>query len=49
VGFASVHRIEKGAMSPTVEMLEKLANALDIDVRDLFPPSKRGEPKQRRR
>jgi len=25
-------------MSPTVDMLAKLAHALDVDVRDFFPP-----------
>jgi transcriptional regulator with XRE-family HTH domain len=37
VGFASVTRIENGHMSPTVAMLEKLASALEIEVRDFFP------------
>ena len=49
VGFVTVSRIENGHMSPTVEMLEKLAKALDIDVRDFFPPSRRSKRTQRRR
>jgi transcriptional regulator with XRE-family HTH domain len=46
VGFATVHRIETGHASPTVEMLERLASALDIDVRDFLPPPKRGSRKR---
>jgi transcriptional regulator with XRE-family HTH domain len=49
VGFVTVSRIENGHMSPTVEMLEKLAKALDIDVRDFFPPSRRSRRSHRRR
>ena len=41
VGFVTVSRIENGHMSPTVEMLEKLARALEIDVRDFFPAGRR--------
>jgi transcriptional regulator with XRE-family HTH domain len=37
VGYVSIVRIEMGHMSPTVAMLEKLAAALDIRVRDFFP------------
>jgi transcriptional regulator with XRE-family HTH domain len=37
VGFVTVSRIENGHMSPTVTMLEKLAAALGISVRDFFP------------
>ena len=48
VGFVTVSRIEHGHMSPTVEMLEKLANALKIDVRDFFLPSRRSKRSQRR-
>lgn len=49
VGFVTVSRIENGRMSPTVEMLEKLAKALDIDVRDFFSASRRGKRSQRRK
>ena len=48
VGFVTVSRIEHGHMSPTVEMLEKLAKALEIDVRAFFPPSRRSKRSQRR-
>jgi len=37
VGFVTVSRIENDHISPTVTMLEKLAKALGIDVRDFFP------------
>ena len=37
VGFATVTRIENARLSPTVAMLEKLAPALGISVRDFFP------------
>jgi transcriptional regulator with XRE-family HTH domain len=37
VGFGTVSRIENGHMSPTVAMLEKLARAMEINVRDFFP------------
>lgn len=36
VGFVTVSRIENDRMSPTVTMLEKLARALEIDVREFF-------------
>jgi transcriptional regulator with XRE-family HTH domain len=45
VGFVTVSRIENGHMSPTVDMLEKLARALRIGVRDFFPVERR--PKRR--
>lgn len=34
---ATITRIENGERSPTVETLEKLATALDIEVGDFFP------------
>ncbi len=37
----TVVRIENEQMSPTVAMLEKLARALKIHVRDFFPPPSR--------
>ena len=40
VGFVTISRIENGHASPTVEMLEKLARALAINVRDFFPPER---------
>jgi transcriptional regulator with XRE-family HTH domain len=36
VGFVTISRIENGHISPTVAMLERLAKALEIDVRDFF-------------
>jgi transcriptional regulator with XRE-family HTH domain len=45
VGYVSIVRIENGQMSPTVAMLEKLAGALGISVRDFFPVER---PKARR-
>jgi transcriptional regulator with XRE-family HTH domain len=47
VSYVTVARIESGRASPTVAMLEKLAKALDIGVRDFFPVKRR--PKQRNR
>ena len=49
VGYVSVVRIEVGRMSPTVGMLEKLAKALEIDVRDFFPPTRRSKTSSKRR
>ena len=37
VGYVTIVRIENGQTSPTVAMLEKLAKALGIRVRDFFP------------
>ena len=37
VGFVTISRIENGHLSPTVAMLERLAQALNIGVRDFFP------------
>ena len=48
VGFVTVSRIENGRMSPTVAMLEKLAKALEISVRDFFPADKPGRRRSRR-
>ncbi len=44
VSYPTITRIERGSMSPTVEMLEKLARALKVHITELFSP-----PKQRRR
>jgi len=48
VAFATVHRIEVGSMSPTVELLEKLAKALGITIRDFFPTERPRVRRQRR-
>jgi transcriptional regulator with XRE-family HTH domain len=42
VSYVTISRIENGEMSPTVAMLEKLAGALGISVRDFFPLQERG-------
>jgi len=47
VAFGTVHRIEVGRMSPTVALLEKLAKALDIGVRDFFPIERKGQATRR--
>ena len=48
VGYVTVVRIENGHMSPTVAMLDKLAKALGITVRDLFPVEPRPHRMRRR-
>jgi len=47
VGFVTVSRIENGHISPTVAMLEKLARALGITVRDFFPSGRTAVRKRR--
>lgn len=37
VDRVTVNRIEHGRISPTIETLEKLARALDVEVADFFP------------
>jgi transcriptional regulator with XRE-family HTH domain len=46
--FSTVHRIETGRVSPTVALLEKLAKALDIGVRDFFPAERKPRRTRRR-
>ena len=41
VGYVTVVRIENDHVSPTVAMLERLARALGIGVRDFFPVERR--------
>jgi transcriptional regulator with XRE-family HTH domain len=41
VGYVTVVRIENDHVSPTVAMLERLAWALGIGVRDFFPVERR--------
>jgi transcriptional regulator with XRE-family HTH domain len=36
-GPAAISRIENGRQSPNIETLEKIARALELEVRDLFP------------
>ncbi len=46
VGYVTIVRIENDQLSPTVTMLEKLARALRMGVRDFFPV-RRQRPKRR--
>jgi transcriptional regulator with XRE-family HTH domain len=46
VSYVTISRIEQGRMSPTVAMLERLAMALGITVRDFFPA---GQPRRAKR
>ncbi|MBI3455186.1 MAG: helix-turn-helix transcriptional regulator [Candidatus Rokubacteria bacterium] len=46
VSYVTISKIENGRMSPTVALLEKLAAALDIRIRDFFPADQ--GPKARR-
>lgn len=48
VGFVTVSRIESARMSPTVAMLEKLAKALGISVRDFFPVERMAKRRAKR-
>jgi transcriptional regulator with XRE-family HTH domain len=41
VHFTTIVRVEQDAMSPTLALLEKLAGALEVRVRDLLPAEKR--------
>jgi transcriptional regulator with XRE-family HTH domain len=47
VGFVTISRIENGHLSPTVAMLERLARALDMGVRDFFPVERQTRRKRR--
>ena len=49
VSFVTIVRIENDRTSPTVAMLEKLAEALGIRVRDFFPAAKQKTRRRRRR
>ena len=49
VGYVTIVRIENGHLSPTVAMLEKLAKALEIGLRDFFPARRRAARPHRRR
>ncbi len=48
VSFVTVVRIENEHASPTVDMLGKLAKALEIDVRDFFTRRKAKRANRRR-
>jgi transcriptional regulator with XRE-family HTH domain len=41
VAYPNIQRIETGTLSPTVTTLVRLARALGVGVRDLFPATKR--------
>ena len=47
VSYVTIQRVEAGKTSPTVQLLEKLANALGISVRDFFPVERRRRAKKR--
>ena len=47
VSYVTIVKVENGQTSPTVAWLEKVARALAIPVRELFPEEPR--PKSRRR
>lgn len=49
VGYVTIVRIENERLSPTVAMLEKLARALRISVRDFFPQKRKARRVTRRR
>ncbi len=40
IGRGSMSEILSASRSPTVRTLSKIAAALEVDVRDLLPPSK---------
>lgn len=41
---AHVSRIERGVENPTIQVVDRLAAALETDIRELFRPPSRGEP-----
>jgi len=45
VSYVTIQRIEAGTANPSVRVLQRLAEALEISLRDLFP---RERPKKRR-
>lgn len=49
VSFVTIVRVETERVSPTVRLLEKLAAALDITVRDFFPAETRPRRRGKRR
>ena len=49
VSYVTVVKIENGRMSPTVALLEKLARALAISVRELFPVEKQSSERRTRK
>jgi transcriptional regulator with XRE-family HTH domain len=49
VSHVTILRIEAGTVSPTVDMLVRLAKALGVEARDLLPPTRRTRMTTRRR
>ena len=49
VSYVTIVKIENGRMSPTVALLEKLAQALEISVREFFPVEKQSSKPTTRR
>jgi transcriptional regulator with XRE-family HTH domain len=49
VGYVTIVRIENSHLSPTVAMLEKLARALRVEVRDFFAAQPKRRDERRRR
>ncbi len=43
IGRITLLRIEQGTQRPTLDTLSKIAVALRVDLRELFPPSRRGQ------
>ncbi len=41
VSYVTIQKIEAGAMNPTVATLKKIARALRVPIRDLFPAERR--------
>ena len=39
-----VSRIERGLENPTIQVVDRLARALRVDIRDLFAPIRASEP-----
>jgi transcriptional regulator with XRE-family HTH domain len=49
MSYVTIARIEAGTLSPTVASLAKLAEALEITLRDLFPVEPRPRATRTRR
>lgn len=45
VSLNTIGSIERGVRFPSCELMLALAKALDLDVRDLFPPTKIWRPR----
>lgn len=49
VSYVTIQKIEAGVVNPTVATLQKLARALRIPLRDLFPAERRAAKRRRGR